>query len=227
MSTRILLVEDSNAISEPLSFLLRREGYEVAIATNGKEALEVFVASPPDVVLLDLMLPEISGTDVCRAIRETSDVPIIMVTAKDSEMDIVLGLELGADDYIVKPYKTAELLARLRAVLRRKLPVVLDNDEPIVVGNIRIDLDSHIVEVDGEQTYMPLREFELLTYLAQHPDRVLTRTQLLDRVWGADYFGDSKTLDVHIKRIRAKIEQTPDKPTRLVTVRGLGYKLVS
>ena len=227
MSKRILLVEDSKSISEPLSFLLRREGYEVALAETGDEALKVFRASPPDAILLDLMLPGVSGLDVCRAVRETSEVPIIMVTAKDSEMDVVLGLELGADDYVAKPYKTAELLARLRAVLRRKQAPVSDVDEPIRVGNIVIDVDSHTLEVDSQPVYMPLREFELLTFLAQNVDRVLTRSQLLDRVWGTDYYGDSKTLDVHIKRIRAKIEAHPERPERLVTVRGLGYKLTS
>ena len=222
--TRILLVEDEIALSDPLSFLLEREGYEVEVAADGPSAVTAFDQRGADLVLLDLMLPGLPGTEVCRELRARSTVPIIMLTAKDSEIDIVVGLELGADDYVTKPYSTRELLARIRAVLRRRLEVE-DFDEAILEGGrVRMDVDRHTVEVDGEPTAMPLKEFELLELLMRNPGRVLTRGQLIDRVWGSDYFGDTKTLDVHIKRIRSKIEQQPSEPVQLVTVRGLGYR---
>ncbi|KZE92979.1 MULTISPECIES: response regulator transcription factor [unclassified Agromyces] len=222
--TRILLVEDEIALSEPLSFLLEREGYEVEVAADGPAAVAAFDRAGADLVLLDLMLPGLPGTEVCREIRQRSQVPIIMLTAKDSEVDIVVGLELGADDYVTKPYSTRELLARIRAVLRRRIePEDLD-DAIITGGRVRMDVDRHTVEVDGETVAMPLKEFELLELLMRNAGRVLTRGQLIDRVWGSDYFGDTKTLDVHIKRIRSKIEVTPSEPVQLVTVRGLGYR---
>jgi two-component system response regulator RegX3 len=222
--TRILLVEDEIALSDPLSFLLEREGYEVEVAADGPSAVEAFDRSGADLVLLDLMLPGLPGTEVCREIRSRSTVPIIMLTAKDSEIDIVVGLELGADDYVTKPYSTRELLARIRAVLRRRVEIE-DFDEAVIEGGrVRMDVDRHTVEVDGEPVPMPLKEFELLELLMRNPGRVLTRGQLIDRVWGSDYFGDTKTLDVHIKRIRSKIEQQPSEPVQLVTVRGLGYR---
>lgn len=223
-TTRILLVEDETALSEPLAFLLEREGYEVEVAADGRDAVAAFDRAGADLVLLDLMLPGIPGTEVCRELRARSSVPIIMLTAKDSEVDIVVGLELGADDYITKPYSTRELLARIRAVLRRRVES-LDYDEAVLEGGrVRMDVDRHTVEVDGSAVQMPLKEFELLELLMRNPGRVLTRGQLIDRVWGSDYFGDTKTLDVHIKRIRSKIERTPSDPVQLVTVRGLGYR---
>ena len=222
--TRILLVEDEIALSDPLSFLLEREGYEVEVAADGPAAITAFDRAGADLVLLDLMLPGLPGTEVCREIRTRSTVPIIMLTAKDSEIDIVVGLELGADDYVTKPYSSRELLARIRAVLRRRIEVE-DFDEAVLEGGrVRMDVDRHTVEVDGEPVPMPLKEFELLELLMRNPGRVLTRGQLIDRVWGSDYFGDTKTLDVHIKRIRSKIEQQPSEPVQLVTVRGLGYR---
>lgn len=222
--THLLLVEDAPSISEPLAYLLRREGYEVSVADDGLKALELFDEVHPDLVLLDLMLPGLNGTEVCRQLRTESDVPIIMLTAKDTELDVVLGLEVGADDYVTKPYSTQELLARVRAVLRRR-GTAEETSSVISTGAISIDLDSHVVQVDGQEVYLPLKEFELLAYLAENQGRVLTRGQLIDQVWGTDYFGDTKTLDVHVKRIRAKIEHDPQHPVRLVTVRGLGYKL--
>ena len=224
MTTRILLVEDEPALSEPLAFLLEREGYDVDVAADGREAVTSFERSGADLVLLDLMLPGLPGTEVCREIRARSGVPIIMLTAKDSEVDIVVGLELGADDYITKPYSTRELLARIRAVLRRRVEETLDDDSVLEVGRVRMDVDRHTVEVEGVTVPMPLKEFELLELLMRNAGRVLTRGQLIDRVWGPDYFGDTKTLDVHIKRIRSKIERTPSEPVQLVTVRGLGYR---
>ena len=223
--TRILIVEDEPSLSEPLSFLLRREGYDTEITADGREALAAFDRDSADLVLLDLMLPGLSGTEVCRELRTRSSVPIIMLTAKDSEVDIVVGLELGADDYVTKPYSTRELLARIRAVLRRRTP---DDDQPEAIleaGPVRMDVDRHAVSVGGGEVAMPLKEFELLELLLRNAGRVLTRGQLIDRVWGADYFGDTKTLDVHIKRIRSKIEANPAEPTLLLTVRGLGYRL--
>jgi len=222
--TRILIVEDEPSLSEPLSFLLRREGYDTEIAADGREALAAFDRDGADLVLLDLMLPGLPGTEVCRELRTRSSVPIIMLTAKDSEVDIVVGLELGADDYVTKPYSTRELLARIRAVLRRRIEVD-DLDESVLeVGGVRMDVDRHAVSVDGKEVPMPLKEFELLELLLRNAGRVLTRGQLIDRIWGADYFGDTKTLDVHIKRIRSKIEADPSQPALLLTVRGLGYR---
>jgi two-component system response regulator RegX3 len=222
--TRILIVEDELSLSEPLSFLLRREGYETEIAADGREALAAFDRAGADLVLLDLMLPGLSGTEVCREIRSRSTVPIIMLTAKDSEVDIVVGLELGADDYVTKPYSSRELLARIRAVLRRRVDVEVDADAVLETGPVRMDVERHSVSVGGSEVPMPLKEFELLELLMRNAGRVLTRGQLIDRVWGADYFGDTKTLDVHIKRIRSKIEDDPSQPSMLVTVRGLGYR---
>ena len=222
--TKILLVEDEPALSEPLAFLLGREGYEVIVAPDGPAAISEFARGGVDLVLLDLMLPGLPGTEVCREIRTTSSVPIIMLTAKDSEVDIVVGLELGADDYVTKPYSTRELLARIRAVLRRQVEPA-GSDGMIEVGPVRMDVDRHIVSVGGRETPMPLKEFDLLEVLLRNAGRVLTRGQLIDRVWGSDYFGDTKTLDVHIKRIRGKIEDSPSEPTLLVTVRGLGYRI--
>ena len=222
--TRILVVEDDESISDPLSYLLRKEGYDVAIAATGPEALAEFERSSTDLVLLDLMLPGLSGVDVCRSIRQRSSVPIIMLTAKDSEIDKVVGLEIGADDYITKPYSSRELLARIKAVLRRMsepddlVPATLE------VGPVRMDVERHTVSVNGGPTALPLKEFELLEMLLRNAGRVLTRMQLIDRVWGSDYVGDTKTLDVHVKRLRAKIEPDPGAPVHIVTVRGLGYK---
>lgn len=222
--TRILIVEDESSLSEPLAFLLDREGYETVIAADGLTALAEFDKNGADLVLLDLMLPGLPGTEVCRELRTRSSVPIIMLTAKDSEVDIVVGLELGADDYVTKPYSTRELLARIRAVLRRRTDTELDEDQILEAGTVRMDVERHSVTVDGRETPMPLKEFELLELLLRNAGRVLTRGQLIDRVWGSDYFGDTKTLDVHIKRIRSKIEAVPSEPTMLVTVRGLGYR---
>ncbi|HVX09080.1 response regulator transcription factor [Humibacter sp.] len=222
--TRILLVEDEESLSEPLAFLLGREGYEVAVAADGVAALTEFDREGADLVLLDLMLPGIPGTEVCKQLRSRSNVPIIMLTAKDSEVDIVVGLELGADDYVTKPYSTRELLARIRAVLRRRTEEAPFDDGILEAGSVRMDVDRHTVSVAGVETPMPLKEFELLELLLRNAGRVLTRGQLIDRVWGSDYFGDTKTLDVHIKRIRSRIEQNPSEPQMLVTVRGLGYR---
>lgn len=223
--TRIMLVEDERSLSEPLTFLLESEGYEVSLVEDGLQAIERFESNDPDLVLLDLMLPGAPGTEVCRRIRQVSDLPIIMLTAKDSEVDIVVGLELGADDYVIKPYSSRELIARIRAVLRRRVESSADANESVIrVGRVTMDVDRHTVAVDGNDISMPLREFELLEYLMRNAGRVLTRGQLIDRVWGSDYFGDTKTLDVHIKRIRSRIEAHPSEPTMLVTVRGLGYR---
>ena len=224
--TRILLVEDEIALSEPLAFLLGREGFEVTVAETGTEAMDLFASSNPDLVLLDLMLPGIPGTEVCRQIRVISQVPIIMLTAKDSEVDVVVGLELGADDYVTKPYSTRELLARVRAVMRRRVEegAPLSSDDILASGHISLDVDRHTLQVHGTLTPMPLKEFELLEFLMRNEGRVLTRGQLIDRVWGSDYFGDTKTLDVHIKRIRSRIETDPKEPVMLMTVRGLGYR---
>jgi len=222
--TRILIVEDEPSLSDPLSFLLQREGYQTEIAGDGRAALTAFDRAGADLVLLDLMLPGLPGTEVCRELRTRSSVPIIMLTAKDSEVDIVVGLELGADDYVTKPYSSRELLARIRAVLRRRVDLEVDDGGIVEVGAVRMDVERHSVSVEGREVSMPLKEFELLELLLRNAGRVLTRGQLIDRVWGSDYFGDTKTLDVHIKRIRSKIEQSPSEPTRLVTVRGLGYR---
>lgn len=222
--TRILIVEDEPALSEPLAYLLTREGYETTVVADGAAALTAFDQSGADLVLLDLMLPGLSGTEVCRELRQRSSVPIIMLTAKDSEVDIVVGLELGADDYVTKPYSTRELLARIRAVMRRQTDDGDLDDSVLTAGPVRMDVDKHQVTVDGREIAMPLKEFELLELLLRNAGRVLTRGQLIDRVWGADYFGDTKTLDVHVKRIRSKIEPDPSNPRMLVTVRGLGYR---
>ncbi|MBO3088704.1 response regulator transcription factor [Cellulomonas dongxiuzhuiae] len=228
--TRILLVEDEESYRDPLSYQLTREGYEVVTAATGPQALEQFAEHGADLVLLDLMLPGLPGTEVCRRLRLESDVPVIMLTAKDDEIDKVVGLELGADDYVTKPYSSRELLARIRAVLRRRDAGARavgedDGDTVLEVDGVRMDVDRHTVHVHGEVVPFPLKEFELLEMLLRNPDRVLTRGQLIDRVWGSDYVGDTKTLDVHVKRIRAKIERDPSVPTLLTTVRGLGYKL--
>jgi two-component system, OmpR family, response regulator RegX3 len=225
--TRILIVEDESSLSEPLAYLLEREGYETQIADDGLAAVAEFDRAGADLVLLDLMLPGLPGTEVCRELRSRSSVPIIMLTAKDSEVDIVVGLELGADDYVTKPYSTRELLARIRAVLRRRVETDDTSESVLEAGIVRMDIERHTVAVDGVTTPMPLKEFELLELLLRNSGRVLTRGQLIDRVWGADYFGDTKTLDVHIKRIRSKIEKVPSEPTMLVTVRGLGYRFES
>ena len=222
--SHILLVEDESALSEPQSFLLEREGYEVTVAEDGPSAITEFDRTGADLILLDLMLPGIPGTEVSREIRTRSSVPIIMLTAKDSEVDIVVGLELGADDYITKPYSTRELLARIRAVSRRRTDEAGEDLSLLTAGTVRMDTERHTVTVSGEIVNLPLKEFELLEFLLRNAGRVLTRGQLIDRVWGSDYFGDTKTLDVHIKRIRSRIEATPSNPTMLVTVRGLGYR---
>jgi len=222
--TRLLLVEDEKSYSDALSYVLTKEGFEVSVAETGPEALETFERSGADLVLLDLMLPGLPGTDVCRAIRAKSAVPIIMVTARDSEVDTVVGLELGADDYVTKPYSTRELIARIRAVLRRGTEVDEVPETAVEAGPVRMDVDRHIVTVRGEPVALPLKEFDLLELLLRNAGRVLTRGQLIDRVWGADYVGDTKTLDVHVKRLRAKVEHDPANPVHLLTVRGLGYK---
>src|SRR5690625_5081007 len=226
--TTILIVEDEESLADPLAFLLRKEGFEPIVAHDGKTALEEFERHDVDIVLLDLMLPGTSGTDVCKQLRATSSVPVIMVTARDSEIDKVLGLELGADGYVTKPYSSRELLARIKAVLRRGQDSAEDEeDTTLTAGGIMMDVERHVVEVRGQDVALPLKEFELLEMLLRNVDRVLTRGQLIDRVWGADYVGDTKTLDVHVKRLRAKIEQDPRNPVHLVTVRGLGYKFES
>lgn len=225
--TKILIVEDESSFSEAISFLLGKEGFETDVAENGRAALELFKASAYDLVLLDLMIPEVSGIDVCRAIRTTSMVPIIMLTAKDSEVDKVVGLELGADDYVTKPYSSRELVARIKAVLRRGTTESMDADSNSAIqiaGNIRMDVERHQVTVNGTLINLPLKEFELLEFLMRNTGRVLTRGQLIDRVWGGDYYGDTKTLDVHIKRLRSKIEEDPANPQLIQTIRGLGYK---
>ena len=222
--TRVLVVEDEESYSDALSYMLRKEGYEVAIAATGTEALLEFDRNGADIVLLDLMLPGVPGTEVCRQIRASSNVPVIMVSAKDDEVDKVVGLELGADDYVTKPYSPRELVARIRAVLRRGQDVELLPDT-LEAGPVRMDVERHVVTVNGHQQRLPLKEFELLEMFLRNPGRVLTRGQLIDRVWGSDYVGDTKTLDVHVKRLRAKLEPNPSEPQYLVTVRGLGYKL--
>jgi two-component system response regulator RegX3 len=222
--TKILVVEDEASFSEALAYLLGREGFDVSVADNGVSAVEEFDRHGADLVLLDLMLPGLSGTEVCRQIRSRSNVPVIMLTAKDSEVDKVVGLELGADDYVTKPYSTRELVARIRAVLRRQGEEDLPGDGTLTAGPVRMNVERHIVTVNGEPQAFPLKEFELLEFLIRNSGRVLTRSQLIDRVWGSDYFGDTKTLDVHVKRLRAKIEEDPGNPLFIQTVRGLGYK---
>lgn len=225
----ILLVEDEESLADPLAFLLRKEGFEVVVAGDGPTALVEFEKNDIDIVLLDLMLPGMSGTDVCKRLRKVSSVPVIMVTARDSEIDKVVGLELGADDYVTKPYSARELIARIRAVLRRGGEQQVadyeeDGDDILGDDRVRMDVERHTVTVAGESISMPLKEFDLLEYLMRNSGRVLTRGQLIDRIWGADYVGDTKTLDVHVKRLRSKIEEEPSSPKHLVTVRGLGYK---
>lgn len=221
----VLVVEDEESFIEALTVGLGREGFRVQVARDGADALEMFDAVRPDLVLLDVMLPRISGIDVCRQLRKRSQVPIIMVTAKGSEIDTVVGLEVGADDYVTKPYRIRELVARMRAVLRRSA----DRDEDLSgdalsVGDVALDPEKHEVRIRGELTQLPLKEFELLHVLLANAGRVMTREQLIDRVWGSDYVGDTKTLDVHVKRLRAKVETDPANPARIVTIRGLGYK---
>ena len=228
--TRILIVEDEESYREPLVYQLTREGYDVSAAATGEEGLELFTKGGIDLALLDLMLPGLDGTALGRRIREHSRVPIIMLTAKSAEIDKVVGLEIGADDYITKPYSFRELLARIRAVRRRNQMVAesgeaADDDIPLVCGDISMRIGQHEVTVRGENVFFPLKEFELLEYLMQNKGRVMTRHQLIDRIWGADYVGDTKTLDVHVKRVRAKIEEDPGHPRYLTTVRGLGYKI--
>jgi len=221
--TRVLIVEDEQSFADPLAFLLRKEGFTTAVAGTGQAALDEFDRNGADIVLLDLMLPGMSGTDVCKALRQRSGVPVIMVTARDSEIDKVVGLELGADDYVTKPYSARELIARIKAVLRRGG----DSESDVSVleaGPVRMDVERHVVTVSGMEVSLPLKEFDLLEYLLRNTGRVLTRSQLIDRVWGADYVGDTKTLDVHVKRLRSKIEPDASAPRHLVTVRGLGYK---
>jgi two-component system response regulator RegX3 len=222
---RVLVVEDEESFSDALSYMLRKEGFEVVVAPTGPDALTEFDRSGADIVLLDLMLPEMPGTEVCRQLRQKSSVPIIMVTARDSEIDKVVGLEIGADDYVTKPYSPRELLARIRAVLRRRSAEAREEPTQILAGGpVRMDVERHVVTVNGEVVALPLKEFELLELLLRNAGRVLTRGQLIDRVWGADYVGDTKTLDVHVKRLRSKIEPEPSNPRYIVTVRGLGYK---
>jgi two-component system response regulator RegX3 len=221
-------VEDEESVLDPLELLLTKEGFSIETARDGKEALEQFAKTNPDLILLDLMLPEISGTEVCRQIRLKSQVPIIMLTAKDTEVDKVVGLELGADDYVVKPYSKAELVARIKAVLRRKgSDSTNEQSGSITAGPVVIDVERHQVSINDQLISLPLKEFELLEFLVRNSGRVLTRTQLIDRVWGSDYFGDTKTLDVHVKRLRAKIEKDPANPVYIQTIRGLGYKFES
>jgi two-component system, OmpR family, response regulator RegX3 len=225
--TRVLIVEDEESFADPLAFLLRREGFTTAVAVTGPDALAEFDRNGADIVLLDLMLPGMSGTDVCKALRTRSAVPVIMVTARDSEIDKVVGLELGADDYVTKPYSARELIARVRAVLRRGGEAAAEAEAAtgvLAAGQVRMDVERHVVSVGGAEVALPLKEFDLLEYLLRNVGRVLTRGQLIDRVWGADYVGDTKTLDVHVKRLRSKIETDPGNPRNLVTVRGLGYK---
>ena len=223
--TRILVVEDEESFSDALGYMLRKEGFEVALAANGPDAVNEFERNGADLVLLDLMLPGLSGLEVCRQLRQRSDVPVIMLTAKDAEVDKVVGLEIGADDYVTKPFSARELLARIRAVLRRHGVEGEESAGAVLQGaRVRMDVERHVVTVDGENVALPLKEFELLEFLLRNIGRVLTRTQLIDRVWGSDYVGDTKTLDVHVKRLRAKIEPDPAHPRHLLTVRGLGYK---
>lgn len=222
--TKVLVVEDETSLREPLVYLLEKEGYEIVEAADGKQAIDQFAKHQPDLILLDLMLPLISGNDVCRQIRQSSNVPIIMLTAKDTELDKVVGLEIGADDYVTKPYSTRELLARMKAVLRRQVEPVVGGADILEAGAVKIDADRHQAFVHGEKIQLPLKEFELLELLLLNVNRVLTRGQIIDRVWGSNYYGDTKTLDVHVKRLRSKIEDDPGRPTRIITVRGVGYK---
>ncbi len=225
--TRVLVVEDEDSISEPLAYMLRKEGFEVTVAETGPSGLAAFDRDGADLVLLDLMLPGLSGTEVCRELRTrpvNGNVPVIMLTARDSEVDKVVGLELGADDYVTKPFSHRELVARIRAVLRRQAGATDEGTAALEAGPVRMDVDRHLVTVQGQPVQLPLKEFDLLELLLRNTGRVLTRAQLIDRVWGSDYVGDTKTLDVHVKRLRAKIEPDPALPQHLLTVRGLGYK---
>jgi len=222
--SKVLVIEDEHSFSDALSFMLRREGFEVVVAATGPDGLLEFDRTTPDLVLLDVMLPGLSGTEVCRTLRQRSDVPVIMLTARDSEIDRVVGLEIGADDYVIKPFLARELVARIRAVLRRRRDGEAFMTAALEAGPVRMDVDRHVVAIDGRLVSLPLKEFELLEILLRNTGRVLTRGQLMDRVWGSDYVGDTKTLDVHIKRLRAKIEAQPSSPRYLVTVRGVGYK---
>ncbi len=224
--TRVLVVEDEESYTDALTYLLQREGYEIAVAANGPDALTEFERGGADLVLLDLMLPGMPGEDVCREIRRTSNVPIIMLTARAGEVDKVVGLELGADDYVTKPFHTRELLARIKAVLRRSAAEGARADGVLEGGGIRLDPGRFEVTVDGKPVHMPRKEFELLELLMENAGRVLTRETLIDRIWGTDYFGDTRTLDVHVKRLRAKCEKDPHAPQHLITIRGLGYKFV-
>lgn len=223
--TRILIVEDETSYSEPLTYMLEKEGYEVVVVGRGSDAIPVFDKSGADLVLLDVMLPGLSGLEVCRQLRQYTSVPIIMLTAKDTEVDKVVGLEMGADDYVTKPYSARELLARIRAVMRRNDPHDEFDEGILGCGPVRMDVERHLVRVDGVPVSFPLKEFELLEMLLRNRGRVLTRSQLIDRVWGPGYVGDTKTLDVHIKRLRSKVEPDPSNPQYVVTVRGLGYKI--
>lgn len=222
---KVLVVEDEQSLREALVFFLEKEGHEVSVAVDGEEAIRVFENSGADIILLDLMLPKMDGNQVCKQIRQSSNVPIIMLTAKDSEIDKIVGLEIGADDYITKPYSTRELLARIKAVLRRQVEPPLTVESVLIAGNLRLDSDRHVVTLNGSPLTLPLKEFELLELLMENVNRVLTRGQIIDRVWGSNYFGDTKTLDVHIKRLRSKVEEDPARPKYIQTVRGLGYKL--
>ena len=222
---KVLVVEDEQSLREALVFFLEKEGHEVSVAIDGEEAIRVFDNSGADIILLDLMLPKIDGNQVCKQIRQSSNVPIIMLTAKDSEIDKIVGLEIGADDYVTKPYSTRELLARINAVLRRQVEPPVTADSVLIAGELRLDSDRHVVTLNGNPLTLPLKEFELLELLMENVNRVLTRGQIIDRVWGSNYFGDTKTLDVHIKRLRSKVEEDPARPKYIQTVRGLGYKL--
>jgi two-component system, OmpR family, response regulator RegX3 len=222
---KVLVVEDEQSLREALVFFLEKEGHDVIVAVDGEDAIRVFEKSGADIILLDLMLPKIDGNQVCKHIRISSNVPVIMLTAKDSEIDKIVGLEIGADDYITKPYSTRELLARIKAVLRRQVEPPVNAGSVLVAGELRLDSDRHVVTLNGNQVTLPLKEFELLELLMENVNRVLTRGQIIDRVWGSNYFGDTKTLDVHIKRLRSKVEEDPSRPKYIQTVRGLGYKL--
>ena len=222
----VLVVDDERNIVQLARLYLSSEGYAVEAAYNGVEALEKVKSRHPDLVVLDLMMPEMDGWEVCRRLRKESDIPIIILTARSDDVDKIIGLELGADDYVTKPYSSRELIARIHAVLRRRgQRPVLEDTEALQVGAIRLDAERHTVEVDGRPAAFPLKEFDLLELLMRNAGRVLTRGQIIDRVWGSDYVGDTKTLDVHVKRVRAKIERDPSNPTLLLTVRGLGYKI--
>ncbi len=221
--TKILIVEDEESFREGVAFILSKEGYEIVLASDGNEAIEKFEREGADLVLLDVMLPGLSGLEVCKKLRTMTKVPIIMLTAKDTELDKVLGLEIGADDYITKPFSSRELTARIKAILRR-VGGVEEKTSILEIGPVRIDTERHTVTIDGQEQSLPLKEFDLLVYLMQNSGRVLTRAQLIDRIWGSDYFGDTKTLDVHVKRLRSRVEKDAANPKHIMTIRGLGYK---